>query len=95
MTFNVVRIPAALREWTDGNAVVNVRGDNVREALACLYGTFEGVAENVLDERGDLRGVIDVLVDGKDVRQLRGLDTKLRDGEIISLVATASRGAPV
>ena len=46
----------------------------------------------VFDERGDLRPLVNVYVDGVDVRDAGGLDQALRDDQEIRLVAAIAGG---
>jgi molybdopterin converting factor small subunit len=50
------------------------------------------VASLVFDERGALRPLVNVYVDGVDARDLGGLDTPLTGGEEIRLVAAIAGG---
>jgi hypothetical protein len=59
----------------------------VGEALRSLP-----VASLVLDERGELRPLVNVYVDGVDARDRDGLATRLEGSEEIRLVAAIAGG---
>jgi molybdopterin synthase sulfur carrier subunit len=50
------------------------------------------VANLVFDERGDLRPLVNVYVDGTDVRERGGMDSPLEGSEEIRLVAAIAGG---
>jgi len=59
----VVGIPSLLRDLTDGQRSVSVKGDTVRQAIENLDALYPGLKERLCD--GDrLRPSIAVIVDG-------------------------------
>jgi hypothetical protein len=50
------------------------------------------VADRVLDERGRLRPLVNVYVDGEDARERGGLDAPLVGGETVRLVGAIAGG---
>jgi len=50
------------------------------------------VANLVLDERGELRRLVNVYVDGVDVREREGLATPLTGGETVRLIGAVAGG---
>lgn len=49
-------------------------------------------SETLFDEGGELRGLVNVYVDGKDMRTRDGLDTSLDGDEEIRIVAAIAGG---
>jgi sulfur-carrier protein len=70
-----------------GQRRFEVEADTVAAALKSLP-----VANLVFDERGELRRLVNVYVDGVDVREHNGMDTPLTGGEQIRLVAAIAGG---
>ena len=50
------------------------------------------VADRLLDEDGGLRKFVNVFVDDDDVRYLEGLDTKVADGQTVSIIPAVAGG---
>jgi molybdopterin converting factor small subunit len=50
------------------------------------------VSDLIFDEAGELRGLVNVYVDGEDMRTRDGLDTALAGGEEIRIVAAIAGG---
>ena len=91
----IIRIPTPLRSLTDGAAEVAVEGQDVSSALRELGRRYEGLLERVLDENGALRPFVNVFVGSIDLRELDGLDTRLRQGDVLSIIpAVAGGGRP-
>lgn len=70
-----------------GQRRFEVEADTVGSALRSLP-----VANLVFDERGELRRLVNVYVDGVDVREHDGLGTRLEGAEEIRLVAAIAGG---
>ncbi|MFC6785065.1 ubiquitin-like small modifier protein 1 [Halobaculum halobium] len=64
----------------------------VGEALDALLDTHPALAARVLDEDGDLRGHINILRNGQDVRKAEGLDTPVDAGDELALFPPVSGG---
>ena len=70
-----------------GQRRFEVDAETVAAALRSLP-----VKNLVFDERGQLRQLVNVYVDGVDVREHDGMDTALSGGEEIRLVAAIAGG---
>ena len=88
-----VRIPTPLRKLTDGASQVTVEGDDLRTVIANLDAEHPGFGERVLDESGQLRRFVNVFVRDEDVRFQEGLDTKLGETDVVSIVPAVAGGA--
>lgn len=84
----VVLLPSILAAEAGGASRFEPDAATVREALQALP-----VANLVFDERGELRPLVNVYVDGIDVREREGVETALEGGETIRLVAAIAGGS--
>lgn len=87
-----VRLPGQLRQWADGQKLVEVQSSSVAGALQLLGSQYPGVAERILDDDGRPRRFVNVYVNGDDVRLLQGSDTPLADGDEIILAPAVAGG---
>lgn len=87
-----VRLPTLLRNAAGGRAQVEVDGVTVGDALSSLQQEHPGLAGQVLTEEGTLHRFVNVYVDDDDVRYLDGLDTKLGDDTVISILPAVAGG---
>lgn len=88
----VVRIPTQLRELTGGQGEISIQGSTVREILTGLEQKFPGLKERLFDETGKLRRFVNVFVSEEDVRFLEGLDTPVKEGEVVSIIPAVAGG---
>jgi sulfur-carrier protein len=88
-----VRIPTPLRKLTDGRSEVEVEGDDLRTVVANLELAHPGIGERLLDDSGQLRRFVNVFVRDEDVRFQDGLDTRIGDGDTVSIVPAVAGGA--
>ncbi|HID90330.1 TPA: MoaD family protein [Candidatus Bathyarchaeota archaeon] len=89
-----VRCLAALRRVIEGRHEVSIPGvGTVEEALAALHRRYgDAFAKRVLDDSGRLRRYIAIHVNGKDIRLLQGLSTKVDEDDEISLMPIVAGG---
>lgn len=89
-----VQLFATLRDVT-GTSRVTVEASTVREVLSLLLGTYgEELRRRLLTGEGELQDMVAVLVNGRNVRFLQGLDTPLRAGDTVALIPPVAGGAP-
>ena len=84
----VVLLPSLLASEAGGRNRFELDAPTLGEALRALP-----VANLVLDQRGELRTLVNVYVDGVDARDRDGLATTLKGPETIRLVAAIAGGS--
>ncbi len=87
-----VRVPTQLRTLSGGDAEVSVGGSTVGEVLSALDTAHPGFRDRLFDEGGQLRRFVNVFVADEDVRFLQGLDTKVDDGQTVSIIPAVAGG---
>jgi len=87
-----VRLPTVLRPHADGRSTVSVPGATVGEALRALVAAHPGMAGQVLTEDGSLHRFVNVYLNDDDVRYLDRLDTKVADGDTLSILPAVAGG---
>jgi adenylyltransferase/sulfurtransferase len=88
----MIRIPAALRDYTDGRTELPVTGGTVEAALTRLSTTFPQLRRHLYTERGELRSYVNVFVNEDDVRTLNGLSTQVGDDDTLMIVPSIAGG---
>jgi molybdopterin synthase sulfur carrier subunit len=83
----VVKLPSLMAEQAGGQREFEVRAATVGEALRALP-----IADFLLDERGELRRLVNVYVDGEDARRTDGLETPVADAREIRVIAAVAGG---
>ncbi|RMH61129.1 MAG: MoaD/ThiS family protein [Zetaproteobacteria bacterium] len=87
-----VRIPTPLRKLTGGADEVRVEGGTIGELIDNLEAAYPGLKERLCDESGEIRRFVNVYLNDEDVRFLDGRDTKLKDGDEVSIVPAIAGG---
>ncbi|MGH3036997.1 MAG: MoaD/ThiS family protein [Gaiellaceae bacterium] len=83
----VVVLPGILAAEAGGRKRFELDAGTVGDALRSLP-----VADRVLDERGELRPLVNVYVDGRDARERGGLNAALEGNETVRLVGAIAGG---
>jgi molybdopterin synthase sulfur carrier subunit len=83
-----VLLPGLLATQAGGQNSFELDAPTVGAALRSLP-----VSDLIFDEKGELRGLVNVYVDGRDMRVRDGLDTPLGGGEEIRIVAAIAGGS--
>lgn len=89
----LVRIPGMLLEHTGGADLLEVDGRTVGGILIELKGRFPGLAEQVLDESGEVIPSVNVFLGEEDIRFLSGLATEVAVGQELTILPALSGGA--
>ncbi len=88
----IVRVPTPLRRLTDGQGEVEVEAKTVKEVIEKLEEQYPGFKERLLDEKGELRRFVNLYLNDEDIRFLKGVDTELKDGDVLSIVPAIAGG---
>lgn len=83
----LIKLPSLLADQADGQREFEVEAATVAEALRDL-----AVSDLLLDERGDLRTLVNVYVDGEDCRSAAGLETSVDGAREILVIAAVAGG---
>jgi molybdopterin synthase sulfur carrier subunit len=88
----VVKIPTSLRGLTGGSSIVEVPEGRLGEVITNLTDTYPELGERLLDENGNLRRFVNVFVADDDIRFLEGLETKVSDGQVVTILPAVAGG---
>jgi sulfur-carrier protein len=64
----------------------------VGAVFAELSTRYPGISEQLVDESGALRKFVNVYRNDDDIRYLEQLDTKLADGDVVSILPAVAGG---
>jgi molybdopterin converting factor small subunit len=81
-----VRLPTVLRPHSDGQMIVSAKGVTIGEVLTGLTRSYPGMAGQLLTDDGRLHRFVNVYVNDDDVRYLDQLDTKVAQGDTVSIL---------
>jgi adenylyltransferase/sulfurtransferase len=89
-----VLIPTPLRPYTSEQDTVDAEGGTVGEVLSALTTQFTDLKRHLYADDGKLRHFVNVYVNDDDIRYLEKDATKLKPGDVISIVPSVAGGAP-
>jgi molybdopterin synthase sulfur carrier subunit len=87
-----IKLPTILRPHVGGHSTVEGEGSTLRELLADLEARYPGFTRNVMSEAGDLHRFVNVYVNNEDVRYLGALETRVNDGDVVSILPAVAGG---
>jgi len=85
-------LPTALRKYCGGSADLPISASTIQAALRELQSTQPSLYVNLCDETGAVRRHLNVFVNSDHMRDRDGLDTALRDGDVVTILAAVSGG---
>ena len=87
-----IKLPTVLRAAADGRPSVSVDGATVGDVFTTLVDKYPGLRDNLLDAAGGMHKFVNVYKDDDDIRYLDGLDTKLADGDVLTILPAVAGG---
>ncbi|MGB0035561.1 MAG: ubiquitin-like small modifier protein 1 [Candidatus Acidiferrales bacterium] len=90
-----VIIPTPLRAYAGKHESVELQATTVGEALSSLTTRFAELKKHLYADDGRLRSFVNVYVNDEDIRYLQKDQTRVKEGDTISIVPSIAGGAHV
>ncbi len=90
-----IAIPTALRQFTGGQARVEVAATTAGEALDKLTAQYSELRRHLYSDQNTLRSFVNVYVNDEDIRHQSGAGTPLKDGDTVMIVPSIAGGSTV
>ena len=87
-----VRLPTILRTQAGGQSSVSAEGGTVGEVVDDLVRQFPGMGTHLRAADGSMHKFVNVYVNDEDVRYMDRLDTKVSDGDELSILPAVAGG---
>jgi MoaD family protein len=87
-----VIIPTPLRAYAGKQESVELQAGTVAEALSALTHRFGDLKKHLFADDGKLRSFVNVYVNDEDIRYLQKDQTRLSEGDTISIVPSIAGG---
>lgn len=88
----VLRIPTALRAYTDKQSSVMLQGATIGEVLSELVERYPALRKHLLDGDGTLRGFVNLYLNGEDIHKLGGAEAPLSPGDKLAIIPAIAGG---
>ena len=90
-----VQIPQVFRRHTNGATTVQAGPGTLRQVLAVLDATYPGLRDQLLTPEGTLHRFVNVYVNQEDIRFLQELETRVAEGDLVTILPAVAGGRPV
>lgn len=88
-----IRIPTPLQSLTNNRSEVEIdSAKDIKELIEKLEEKYPGIKNRLCDENGCIRRFITFFVNEEDIRFLDGINTKLKDGDEVSIIPAIAGG---
>lgn len=86
-----IHIPAPMRQYTDGQAIVEVQADSVLSAISALGAKYPAIHNKVI-ENGKKQQFVNLFLNDEDIRYLDNVQTAVKDGDELSIIPAIAGG---
>ncbi|CUS77628.1 molybdopterin synthase subunit MoaD [Candidatus Kryptonium thompsonii] len=87
-----ITIPTPLRPYTENRDTIEVEGQTIRELLKDMTERYPQLKRHLFSEDGRLRSFINIYVNDEDIRYLDGENTKVSEGDVVSIIPAIAGG---
>lgn len=88
----IVEVLSPLRQFVENQRRVESDGDTVEELINNLSRKYPKLTEQILEEPSKLRDFITIFVNNEDIRNLKGLETKVKSGDHVLIMSAIAGG---
>lgn len=81
----IVKIPRPLHQYTGGVKEEELKAANIAEIIQLLYVVHPRL-RGQLESCGLLHRIINIRVDGSDIRTHQGIHTEVADGSVVAII---------
>lgn len=86
-----LKIPTPLRQYTDGQAQVEVTGSNVDGAMRNLVVQYPALEQHLYNN-GEMRAFVNIFLGQDNVKDLQGAETPLDEGSTLRIIPSIAGG---
>jgi molybdopterin synthase sulfur carrier subunit len=88
----VVQVPSMLREGCAGASEFPLQAESMGGVLSQIEERYPRLYRSICHETGAVRRHVNLFVNADHIRDLQGLDTVLRSGDVIAILPAVSGG---
>ena len=86
------RFPPLMKFYVDNQTEFEVNGSSVAEFIENVLAKYPALKPHLFDSTGGLRRHFNIFVNGVHLRDLNGMETPLKEGDKVILMASAAGG---
>lgn len=88
----VVRFPNVMKFYVGNRSEFTVEASSVGELIGKIIEQYPGIRSHLLDSDGNLRRYFNIFVNNTHIRDLEGMETRLKEEDKVILMASAAGG---
>lgn len=88
-----VKIPTVFRKFTGNEATVELDPGTIADLIDQIDARYPGFKDQLIASDGQLHRFVNIYVNDEDARYLEKLDTKVGEGDKVSLLPSVAGGA--
>lgn len=88
-----VRVTAILQKLTGGQKTVEASGATIGDILDDLEARHPGIKHQMMGEDGKLHRFVNIYLNDEDIRYTGGVDTTVKDGDVLDILPALAGGA--
>ena len=88
-----VKIPTVFRKFTGNEATVDLEPGTIADLIDQIDSRYPGFKGQLIADDGQLHRFVNVYVNDEDARYLEKLETKVGEGDKVSLLPSVAGGA--
>ena len=87
-----VRFPAVMKYYVNNQTEFSVSAATIGELIEKIIEQYPSVKFHLVDADGNLRKHFNIFVNGTHIRDLKGMETTLKEDDKVILMASAAGG---
>ena len=87
-----IRIPTPLRPMANNADEISLEGNTVKEVLDQLVSQYDGLSSSLYNDEKELRHFVNIFIGETNIKDLQGLTTEVKDGDIVSIIPAVAGG---
>ena len=87
-----ILIPNSLQKYTNNQVILEYTIDTVNDLIRNIETDFPEIRNHLTDDNGKLHRFLNFYVNNDDIRFLDNRETKLKDGDEVSIISAIAGG---
>jgi len=88
----LVRFPAVMKYYVDNQSEFSISASTAGELIEKIIEEYPSIKFHLVDSGGNLRRHFNIFVNGTHIRDLKGMETALKEDDKVILMASAAGG---
>ena len=89
---NIILVPEQLRKVLGGQITLTLELTNIADLVKQISEKYPAAKQRLINDKGEFNRFVNVYVNGEDIRFLDLMNTKINDGDEISIIPAIAGG---